>query len=251
MKIKHPSDAQIPALRQLWQQAFGDTEDFLDLFFSVGYDRQRSLCVCDGELVAAAMYWLDCTCDGRRLAYLYAVATDEAFRGRGLCRALTEQAHRVLKERGYAGAILVPAERGLFTMYGKMGYRTCASVGEWEALPAGDRLVLTEVSKDEYAARRRKMLPAGGVVQEGAGLELLARMGRFYAGDDVLLMAVTTEEGLWVPELLGDKTRAGAVVSALGAVRGKFRGPGKEKDFAMFCPLDGSPAPTYLGFALD
>lgn len=251
MKIKHPSDTQIPALRQLWQRVFGDTEEFLDLFFSVGYDRQRCLCACHGEQVAAAMYWLDCTCDGRRVAYLYAVATEEAFRGRGLCRALTEQAHRVLKERGYAGAILVPAEPGLFAMYGKMGYRTCTSVEEWEASAASDPLVLTELSKEEYAVRRRKMLPAGGVVQEGETLELLAGMGRFYAGADVLLMAISTDAGLWVPELLGDRTKSGAVVAALGATHGKFRGPGEDTAFAMYCAFDGMPAPNYLGFALD
>ena len=251
MEIRFPCDTQIPGLRKLWKQTFGDSDAFLDLFFGTAFSPDRSLCALDGDKVAAALYWLDAEWDGKTVAYLYAVATEEAFRGRGLCRRLTEQTHRILQDRGYAGAILVPAEPGLFGMYGKMGYRVCASVGEWETAAAADKLILTELTKEEYAVQRREMLPVGSVVQEGPVLDVLAGMGRFYAGDDVLLFATRTEDGLWVPELLGDQTRAGAVVAALGETRGKFRGPGTETEFAMYYPFDETPAPSYLGFALD
>ena len=33
MKIDHPDMTRIPALRQLWQEAFGDSDAFLDRFF--------------------------------------------------------------------------------------------------------------------------------------------------------------------------------------------------------------------------
>lgn len=250
MRIQHPCDGQIPGLRKLWQQAFGDTDAFLDLFFGTAFSRGRSLCAAEGEAVAAAMYWLDGQCRGRRIAYLYAVATDEAFRGRGLCRALTEQAHRILRQRGYSGAILVPAEPGLFIMYGKLGYRTCAAVTEWE-VPAGKPIPLSPLTGAEYAAARREMLPAGAVIQEGETLDLLAGMGAFYSGDGVLLTAVRDGDRLWVPELLGDASKAPGIVAALGAKSGKFRGPGKDIPFAMYCPFDDAPAPAYLGFALD
>ena len=251
MKIDHPGKRQIPGLRKLWQQAFGDTDEYLDLFFSRAYDPLRSLCAMEGETVAAALYWLDGTCRGKPVAYLYAVATDEAYRGQGLCRRLTGKAHEILKARGYAGAVLVPAEPELFKMYEKMGYRTCAAVTEWE-VPAGDSpLALTELTAPEYAARRRNMLPKGAVIQEGPALELLSGMGRFYAGEGVLLTTIREKDRLWVPELLGDKEKAPGIVSALGASRGRFRGPGQDQAFAMYCSFDDSPAPEYLGFALD
>ena len=86
MTIDQPSDTQ--ALRRLWKQAFGDSDAFLDSFFSVGYscDRCRQLSL-DSQL-AAALYWFDCSFSGKPVAYVYAVATDAAFQGQGLCRAL-------------------------------------------------------------------------------------------------------------------------------------------------------------------
>ena len=250
MEIRYPCEQDIPGLRKLWKQAFGDTDEYLDLFFGTAFAPMRSLCVPEGDAVVAAMYWLDAECNGKPIAYLYAVATAEASRGRGLCRRLTEQAHRLLRQRGYAGAILVPAEPGLFIMYEKMGYRTCAAVSQWQAA-AGEPIALQSLTAAEYAARRRALLPSGAVLQEGETLALLAGMGRFYGGENVLLAAVPDGDFLWVPELLGDKAKSPGIVAALGAKTGKFRGPGETLPFAMYCAFDGSPAPTYLGFALD
>ena len=250
MEIRFPCDKDIPGLRRLWKQAFGDTDEYLDLFFGTAYSGDRSLCAMDSSRVAAALYWLDCEYEGGKLAYLYAVATDAAYRGRGLCRKLTEQAHRILKDRGYAGAVLVPAQPGLFAMYGKMGYRICSGVSKWTAV-AGDPVALTELTAAEYALRRRKLAPPGAVIQEGVALDLLAGMGKFYAGDGVLLTAIRDGDSVWVPELLGDRERSGGIVAALGGKRGRFRGPGQEIPFAMYRAFNDSPAPSYFGFALD
>lgn len=250
MEIRYPSEKQISGLRSLWKQAFGDTDEYMDLFFGTAFSPERSLCALNGDKVTAAMYWLDAECGGKRIAYLYAVATDMDFRGRGLCRALTEEAHRILKERGYTGAVLVPAEPGLFIMYGKMGYRTCSSVTEWE-VTEGKPIPLHPLTRDEYARCRRDRLPIGAVIQEGVTLDLLGAMVDFYSGDGVLLTAIRDGDSVWVPELLGDKAKAPGIVASLGAKKGRFRAPGEEKPFAMYCPFDGSPAPTYLGFALD
>lgn len=250
MEIRYPCEQDIPGLRNLWKQAFGDTDEYLDLFFGTAFGPERCLCVPDGSTVAAAMYWLDCEYLGRRIAYLYAVATDERYRGRGLCRRLTEQAHRILKEQGYSGAILVPAEPGLFEMYAQMGYKTCTSVTEWE-VPAGKTIRLSPLTRAEYARCRLDHLPTGAVIQEGVTLDLLGAMGEFYSGDGILLAVMDDGDTLWVPELLGDPAKAPGIVAALGAKTGKFRGPGEDKPFAMYHSLDGSSAPSYFGFALD
>ena len=52
MNIKSPKNADIPALRSLWKEAFGDTDDFLDVFFSAAFADERAMCVTDkGEIV--------------------------------------------------------------------------------------------------------------------------------------------------------------------------------------------------------
>ena len=94
MFAKHPDDRDIPALRQLWQEAFGDDDAFLELFYTFGFAPDRCRCVTVDGKVAAALYWFDCQYQGRPLAYLYGVATRKAFRGKGLCRAVAETTHQ-------------------------------------------------------------------------------------------------------------------------------------------------------------
>ena len=67
MNINHPTPEQIGALRGLWQEAFGDTNEYLDCFFATAFDEKRCLVV---DRADAACYWLDCTCRGQKIAYL-------------------------------------------------------------------------------------------------------------------------------------------------------------------------------------
>ena len=252
MTIKASESTQIPALRRLWQQAFGDTDLFLDAFFDTAFSPDRCRCVILDGQPAAVLYWFDCHLEDRRFAYLYAVATAPAHRNRGLCRALLEDTHRHLRAAGYAGAVLVPGEASLFRFYERAGYRIFSSVNEFTRKASGKPVVLQPVSSESYGALRRTMLPAGALLQEGETLAFLSRFSRFYTGSGFLLAATLEDRTLTVHEYLGDPALAPHIVSALGADLGRFRCPGTQKPFAMLCPLvsDG-PVPTYLGLAMD
>lgn len=252
MVTEHPGQAQIPGLRQLWKLAFGDSDAFLDVFFESAFSSRRCCCVSQGDTVAAALYWFDCEAYGQKIAYLYAVATHPAFRGRGLCRALMVDTHAILASRGYAGAILVPQEPGLRSMYAAMGYRECSGVSEIFASAGAETVALRPIETAEYALLRRKYLPAGGVVQEGENLALLERMARFYAGEDFLLASSEQKGAMWGMELLGNQEAAPGILKALDHPGGTFRCPGGEKPFAMFLPLTpNAKAPAYFGHAFD
>ena len=100
----------------LWQEAFGDPPEFTELFFKLGFSQKRHIHVeKDGQL-AGALYWFDCLWQGKKLAYIYGVAVSEPFRGQGLSHQLMEKAHNHLRETGYHGAVLVPAEESLFSI---------------------------------------------------------------------------------------------------------------------------------------
>ena len=87
MNIDYPNQSQTNELRALWQEAFGDDDAFLEHFFTYGFAPDRCRCVTvDGKL-AAALYWFDCSFQGKPLAYLYGVATFKAHRGKGFCKA--------------------------------------------------------------------------------------------------------------------------------------------------------------------
>ncbi len=237
------------ALSQLWQLAFGDEQEWIDLFFETAYALERCRWIqVDGQL-AAALYWLDSSCDGNRLAYIYAVATHPDYRGRGLCRRLMMETHRDLQDMGYAGAIVVPAEVGLREMYGKMGYEDFSGVREFDC-GAGEPLPLRRVTAEEYGALRRTLLPEHGVLQEGEHLRLLAATADLYAGDD-FLVAVSRAEHFFATELLGDPTVAPGILGALGAQEGRFRTVG-DAPFGMVCRFRPDlPLPGHFGLAFD
>ena len=236
--------------RRLWQEAFGDTDEFLDLFSSTAYapERSRTITV-DGHL-AAVLYWFDCEYDGKKIAYIYAVATAKPYRGRGLCHRLMAQTHEHLQENGYAGAILVPGSQALFDLYAGMGYKTCSFMSEMTCEAEGE-IEYREINKTEYAELRRLFLPQGGVVQEGANLDFLEKQARFFAGRDFLLAAQVNGDTLYGLELLGDHAVASALVAAMGCKHGRFRMPGTEIPFAMYYSLQDHAMPTYFGFAFD
>ncbi len=247
MTIEYPAAGQIPALKALWQQAFGDPESLIDGFFRHGFGENRCRCAMENGQLAGALYWFDCG----EFAYIYAVATAEPFRGRGVCTALMADAHRILKDAGHAGAILVPGSENLFRLYEKMGYRVCCSVREFTCQAAG-ATDMTRLDVREYARRRRDFLPAGGVLQEGAILDYLQTYAAFYGGADFLLAASVDGDTLICQELLGNAQAGPEILGALGLKQGRFRTPGQGRPFAMYRPLvENAPTPTYLGLALD
>lgn len=252
MRPEYPAKKQIPLLRELWKTAFGDGDDFLDPFFDVGFSPHRCRCIADGECVAAALYWFDVTCGGRKFAYLYGVATDPAYRGRGLCRMLIEDTKALLGSTGYQGLLLLPQSDGLRKMYGKMGFHTCTTVSEFSCEAGEKPEAFRIIHKEEFRRLRRKLLPEGGVLQEGAMLDLLDVLAIFFAGEDYVGSGYLEGNALRCHELLGNAGAAPGILRALGCGCGTFRTPGNRQPFAMCCPLtDRNVEPRYLGLPLD
>lgn len=254
MKMKNPKPEDIPALRKLWKEAFHDEDAFLDAFFSTGFSAARCRCIMEEGNALSALYWFDCTLKDAKYAYLYAVATTECHRGKGLCRALMADTHTHLTQQGYAGAVLVPGEESLFRFYEAMGYRVCGSVSSIAVSAPGiaPDVHLTELTVSQYATARRALLPEGGLIQEGSNLSFLRTYARFY-GSDSWVLAGSTQNGIFTGfEFLGDTSGLPAITAAFGCREGRFRTPGNGQDFAMFLPLaDNIPIPKYFGLAFD
>lgn len=256
MIIDKPADSQISQLWDLWREAFGDSGEFLDAFFTTAYSPERSLCVLDGEKVVSAIYWFDCELQGKKIAYLYALATAMAYRRQGLAHKLMDEVHSCLIRQGYDGAVLVPGTEKLAALYQTMGYRSCAPMAEFVCTGAPDEVQLRRVTPEEYAQQRRdlfSLLEPAGVIQEGANLAFLATQAELYIGQNFLLAAYGEGDTLVGLELLGDPQMAPGIVQALGYAKGTFRTRGQGKNFAMYRPLqEGAPlAPTYFGLAFD
>ena len=252
MTFEHPTIEQLPQLLSLWQEAFGEWNGFWETFLETAFSPHRCRCVLENGEITAALTWLDVTCDGQKMAYLYAVVTAPAHRGRGLCRRLLHDTHSLLTARGYAAALLVPAEAPLRDMYEKLGYRTCTWAEEFTCEAADTPVSLRALGPEEFARLRRRFLPESAVLQEGENLTFLSRQAQFYAGEDFLLTAYADDASLTAMELLGSRQAAPGILGALGCKKGSFRCPGDRIPFAMWHPLTQTAVePRYFGFAFD
>lgn len=130
MRYKRAQDSDIPQLCVIWKQAFGDTDAQIDDFFRIAYPACIPFAAYDGTRVAGMLFALPqaifCGETRRAGAYLFAVATDEAYRRQGICRALIAHAESVLRRKNFACTFLVPGDDGLAAMYERLGYRGAA-----------------------------------------------------------------------------------------------------------------------------
>lgn len=113
-------------IRRLWVECFDDTEAFVRLFFGEVYKEENALVIEEKGRVVSALQMLPyrMTYYGKELpvAYIYGACTAPEARGRGLMRQLLWHAFEVMKQRGVALTVLIPAEPWLFDYYREMGY---------------------------------------------------------------------------------------------------------------------------------
>ena len=241
IEFRPPHAHEEGILRQLFTEAFGE-EAFTRLFFRLGYSPERCL-VASADSILAALHLFDCTLDDRKCAYLYGIATFASCRGQGIGSRLIRFAIDYLQNAGYDAILLVPAEPSLIDYYGRFGFSVVSTIG-WKLVRAGDPIPLRPLTVGEYAALRRTYLPANGIVQEGACLDVLAGFAELYATD----RAVAAVSDGSIRELLGDPSDAPGIFAALGRKGGVVRFPGDTRPFAMGI---GLRRPVYFGLALD
>ncbi|MDE6446253.1 MAG: GNAT family N-acetyltransferase [Alistipes sp.] len=112
------------ACKELWQRVFGDDDAFVDAFLLRHYDRSRMLAVEQEGRLAAMLHLLPFDTALGRASYIYGVATDPAYRGRGLASQLMREALRQCDERGDEAVFLIPTpgQPRLRDFYGRFGF---------------------------------------------------------------------------------------------------------------------------------
>lgn len=118
-------------LKKLWKDAFGDDDAYVDSFFSCFAPERYAHFLSLNDRIVSVLYALPYRVhlqDGRELpaAYIYAVATDEKFRGCGYMSQLMRCVHARLRAQGCAAALIIPAEQWLWSYYAKFGYDVCS-----------------------------------------------------------------------------------------------------------------------------
>lgn len=223
---RRSTPADIPGIISLWTEAFGDTQEDVLAFFAA-FSRCRSYVTeWGGEIVAMVHALPQTLSPGTSAAYLYAVATRRAFRGRGLCRQLMAFAEQDLWEQGIACCALCPAEASLFDYYRSLGYKT-AFVRRHTAFSGG-----REMTPEAYLLRRETILSGPHLCCDE---ELLSYAARCYG-----LRFYETETGI---AAAGDRFTAEVLPEDAGG--------GEPNGMIKWLTPGGQIENGYLGFALE
>ncbi len=207
-RIANHSD--IPGFLPIWREAFGDSDASIEAFFAhfpgcISYAAEE-----DGKIVSMVHALPQLLSPDTLAAYIYAVATDSAYRGRGLCAGLMAFAEEDLRRRGVQCTVLRPGEPSLFGFYEKMGYAADFTRNR-SAFPGG-----TPISREDYAALRESLISVPHLIYDDRLLSYAETMYglTFYRTETGIAAAAETYVGEVLPEDLGGE--AYAMVKWLG-----------------------------------
>ena len=257
--IRYADEMMREDIVRLWHDCFGDSNAYVD-FFLQHYDIARHMLVfIDGEKPVSMLSMLPMslvTQTGTLLSgrYIYAVATDPRYRGRGLSSKLLAAAHEKLAAAGVHLSVLVPARGDLFDFYRKRGYEPAFFIGDAsisaESIPRFEgSFSVAEADAAEFSRIRERAFSGSTMFVRWDGDALAYRLAEtaMLGGETLLLQAVNAQaiavcrnEGdtVWVKELALDGM---TVAAALSILQHKY--PAKE--YRLRLPMD-TPCPYPL-----
>ena len=121
MIVKTAENYSVSELKMLWKTVFGDTDEYISLFFNSKFKPENTFIIEDNGLKSMA-FVVEEKIVGYRCAYICAVATDSRYRGMGYSSDVMNYMLNTLEKRGYDMAFLIPASGSLFGFYEKYGF---------------------------------------------------------------------------------------------------------------------------------
>ena len=114
----------LPRLKQIWKDGFGDTDDDIEAFFSLLFDPEAVYITRENGIPVSVMYLVEGLMlsempEGKpvKVTYLYALASKWDKRGRGYGRRTVRGAADLAFARGADIVALTPADAGLRDWY--------------------------------------------------------------------------------------------------------------------------------------
>ncbi len=124
--IDYPSLSDEADLKSLWKQVFGDSDDFIDLFFRNRYSVDSALVYRQAGRITSMIFFpgydFKYGDNYGRLGYICGAATLPEFRGRGIMGELLHGAFDEMRSRGDDFSALIPASDPLYGYYERFGY---------------------------------------------------------------------------------------------------------------------------------
>lgn len=137
-EIRKARFADKEQLEALWGQTFGEEAGIQTYFFQHVFQPEQTWCFTEEEEICAMLYQIPCLVKGSNVwdkaVYLYALATREYDRGRGIMHRLLAASLKEAEKAGVERAILIPAQESLTAYYRKFGLESMEApkISVWE-----------------------------------------------------------------------------------------------------------------------
>lgn len=246
----------MPALEELWAACFGDDPAYVSFLFKLLQRPENMLVYADPGGVPLSMLSfrelkLRTPGEEHPAAYIYAVATAPAQRGKRLSTTLLEEADLRLAERGLHASVLVPADYKLFGFYAARGYETSfhirrARVPATMVPESRGQCVLSPASFGRFLELRESVF-GGSVLFARWDAAYLRAIGKdcAYSGGEVLGFSSGGRNGFAVCYCRGEAVvvkelavPSGQVENALAALHRRYRA----KEYVLYLRADEETA---------
>lgn len=135
-------------IRELWDIAFGEDKDFNEYFFDNIFDRKNVLLYIKDGKIAAMTQAIEYEIKGTgKFTYIYGAATHPNHRNKGIMTELLKKSFELDIKNGAVGSMLIPANKGLFDFYARLGYVPAFYISK-KTYPAADADI-SEASEDD------------------------------------------------------------------------------------------------------
>ncbi len=161
MNIRFSDKGDIPQLKYIWKVCFGDSDDYIDMFFQKLYNPSQTVVMCCGDMPVGAVYLLKASLFETDFMYGYAIGVLPEFRGKSVCQKMLEFIREDAKKKNFLFG-LHPANENLSSFYKRIGLEEMYRLKTVDAsnFKQSGSFILTDISaKDYFAFREQTFTP--------------------------------------------------------------------------------------------
>ena len=126
MKIKTATQKDTAEIIRLWQSAFLDDETYISHFLDYAFAKTQILIIKNDDKILSMLTLIPAVMknDSKSFSsyYIYSVATDENYRGKGYCKKLLSYAEDIAKQQNISALFLISETDDLIDFYKKLGF---------------------------------------------------------------------------------------------------------------------------------
>lgn len=142
-------------IMELWQRVFGDKRSDIEEFMVQLYRPEHAFTLSEKGRIVSMLHIVPLSDSVCKIAYIYAVATNEEYRGRGFATQLITKALEIVDSSDFDCTMLIPSNSGTARFYEKFGFRHTDSTIDFSPFCIDFDLGTGDSSKD-FAMMRKK-----------------------------------------------------------------------------------------------